>query len=375
MPFWDQLTPDARNITLRVVVALVALIVVFLLRRTLTWLIFAPVRRTLDRTQWQPGNIAFDIITTSVRYFLIAFGLYLGALILGLSDVFVERMVRTFVIIGVAVGSYRAVEVIALSRRQLRNVTGLEIEEELLPFIRTALRLVIISLGLVIIVQEWGYDVSGLIAGLGLGGLAFSLAAQDTVANLFGFTAVVGDRPFVEGEFIKIPEAEGRVEHVGLRSTRVRQLDQSLVTVPNSKMATAAIINWSRLSKRRYVNKIGIDYKTSSQQIRDLLPKVRTMLEQRSAVEKESVQVFFNTFGQNALEIDIVCFIRLPDYVQFCVEREAINLAMMDLVESIGLQLAEPRIMLESLPVYPLVSPTEAPSVNPAPTDIPTQEP
>ncbi len=359
MPLLDQLSPDVRNFLLRVLVAILALIVVFLLRHTLTWLIVSPLRRRLDRTQWQPGNIALDILTTAIRFFLIAFGLYLGAEILGLNDVFVTHLVRTFIIIGVAMGVYRAVELIAFSRRQLQNVTGLAIEEELLPFVRTALRLVIISLALVIIVQEWGYDVSGLIAGLGLGGLAFSLAAQDTIANLFGFTAVVGDRPFVEGEFIKIPEAEGKVERVGLRSTRIRQLDQSLVTVPNSKMATAAIINWSRLSKRRYLNKIGIDYNTTSQQIRAVLPLIRTMLADRPAVEQESLQVFFNSFGKNGLEIEVVCFIKLPDYAQFSAERESINLAIMEIFETTGLQLAEPRLVIDELSPYPRLTPQD----------------
>jgi MscS family membrane protein len=356
MPLWDQLSPDAQNIILRIVVAIVAFIVVFLLRSVLTWLIVSPVRRRVERTQWQPANVALDILTTALPFFLIAFGLYIGAQISGLVDIFVERFVRTFVILGIAMGLYRAVKVIAFSRRQLHTITGLMIEEELLPFIRTALRLVIIAMVLVILVQEWGYDVSGLVAGLGLGGLAFSLAAQDTIANLFGFTAVVGDRPFVEGEVIKIAEAEGKVERVGLRSTRVRQVDQSLVTIPNSKMANSAIINWSRLTKRRYVGKIGIDYRTSSQQIRAILPKIRTMLTDRPTVEADSVQVFFNSFGQNALEIDVICFIKLPDFVQFSAEREDINLSIMEIIEDIGLTMSEPRISIETMRAYPLLS-------------------
>jgi MscS family membrane protein len=87
--------------------------------------------------------------------------------------------------------------------------------------------------------------VSGLGAGLGLGGLAFSLAAQDTVSNLFAFTTIVSDRPFVVGEYIKTPLVEGTVEAVGVRNVRVRQTDQAYVTVPNSKLTSAPIINWA----------------------------------------------------------------------------------------------------------------------------------
>ncbi|NWF70974.1 MAG: mechanosensitive ion channel [Chloroflexi bacterium] len=367
MTFWDQLSPDVHNIVLRVFAALLALIVIFLLRRVLTWVIVAPIRGQLERTRWQAGTMAFDIITVGVRFFIIALGLFIGAQILGISDVFIERLVRTFVIFGVAAALFRAVAVIALSRRQLQSFTGIVIEDELLPFIRTALRLVIIALALVIIIQEWGYDVSGLVAGLGLGGLAFSLAAQDTISNLFGFTAVVGDRPFVEGEYIKIPEAEGSVEHVGLRSTRIRRLDQALVTVPNSKMASAAVINWSRLSKRHYTNRLGIDYKTRSSQLRVILPQIREMLHARATVETESIQVFFNKFGQNALEIDIICNIKLPDYLQFCAEREAINLAVMEIIEHAGMTIAEPHIAIDGLSEYPLLSPADPQAAPPAP--------
>jgi MscS family membrane protein len=340
MPLWDSLSPQVQDVILRVLLALLALLLIFLLRRVLTWLVLSPLRRAVERTQWRADDVMLEIAVIAVRYFIIAFGIYIAAQILQLGDIFIERLVRTFVIIGVTMGFYRAVGVIALSQRQLRNITGLSIEDELLPFVRTALRLVIIAIALVIVIQEWGYDVSGLIAGLGLGGLAFSLAAKDTVENLFGFTAVVGDRPFVEGEVIRIEGAEGKVENVGLRSTRIRQPDQSLVTVPNSKMTTSAIVNLSRLSKRRYVNRLGIDYWATSAQMRTLLSRIRQNLTKRPNVEKETVQAFFVKFGENALEIEITCYIRLADYAQFSAESEDINLSIIDLIEELGLEMA-----------------------------------
>src|SRR3982751_4471798 len=131
----------------------------------------------------------------------------------------------------------------------------------------SATKTILMALALVIIIQEWGYDVSGLVAGLGLGGLAFSLAAKDTVENLFGFTTIVSDQPFVVGEFIKSNDIEGTVEHVGIRSTRIRQQDQSYVIVPNSKLASAPILNWSRLNKRWYNTTLRVSYNATRQDI------------------------------------------------------------------------------------------------------------
>src|SRR5262249_35855949 len=132
-------------------------------------------------------------------------------------------------------------------------------------------KLLFIVLAVLVIVQEWGYDPSGLIAGLGIGGLAISLAAQDTVKNLFGFTTIVGDQPFTVGDFIKTADVEGTVEHVGVRSTRIRRQDQAYVTVPNSVLANSAILNWSRLSKRWIDMTLRITYDASRSDILKLL--------------------------------------------------------------------------------------------------------
>ncbi len=120
----------------------------------------------------------------------------------------------------------------------------------------------------------------------------FSLAAQDTVSNLFGFTTIVGDQPFIVGEFIKTPDAEGIVEHVGVRSTRLRQLDQAYVTVPNNKLASSAILNWSRLSKRRLNTILSIRYSATSDQIRDLCQRIRDLLNARDSVQRLHCRVF-----------------------------------------------------------------------------------
>src|SRR5262249_8920002 len=151
--------------------------------------------------------------------------------------------------------------------------------------------------------QEWGYDVTGLIAGLGLGGLAISLAAQDTLSNIFGFAAIVSDRPFVVGEYVKTKDVEGSVERVGLRSTRVRQIDQAVVAVPNSMLASSAILNWSRLSKRKLEVTLGVTYKTRPDQMEALLASLREMLKAHDKVDPNSVVVYFIGFGQSALNI------------------------------------------------------------------------
>ena len=244
--FWERLPPELRDNLARIVLAVAVLALFWLLRRLLAALFVRPLHQLAKRTNSGWDDVVLDIITVPARRIIIALGLLVGAEILNVdvtTSVFVVHLARACSIIAIFLAAYQSVDALAPSSNRLFRLTGLTINERLLPFMRTAIKLILIALAVVIIIQEWGYDVSGLVAGLGLGGLAFSLAAKDTVENLFGFTTIVGDQPFMVGEFIKSNDIEGTVEHVGIRSTRIRQPDQSYVTVPNSKLASSPILN------------------------------------------------------------------------------------------------------------------------------------
>ena len=244
---------------------------------------------------------------------------------------------------------YKLTGLIVRSATMLNTITGWQMEEQLVPFLRTGLRLIILALALIAIVQEWGYDVGSLIAGLGLGGLAFALAAQDTIGNLFGFTTIVGDRPFTVGDLVRTNELEGVVQHVGLRSTRILREGRETVTIPNGMLA-ASIIGRRR---RRYVDiTLGVTYSTTADQIEALLDELREMLHARSHVVKDTITVRFMNFGDSALEILIYCEVTLSAWASYLQEREAINLAIMRALAEHGISVAFPShsIYLESLP-------------------------
>jgi MscS family membrane protein len=343
LDWWRQLPLEIRETVLRLGLAILALALIWVLRRALAWLVVSPLRRLAARTPARWDDVLLEAIIPPARLLIVAVGLSLGAQILGVgpvTQVFVDHLVRTLVIIAILLAAYRAVDALAPSSVRLFGVTGLTITDKLLPFVRTGIKLILLAIALVIVLQEWGYDVSGVVAGLGLGGLAISLAAKDTVENVFGFATIVGDQPFVVGEFIKTPDIEGTVEHVGVRSTRVRRLDQAYVTVPNSKLASAPILNWSRLSKRWIDMTLRIDYHANRAQIEALLEQIRALLASREQVEPESVLARFINFGPDGLEILVRCYLYLEDWNAFTAEREAINLEIMKIVEDLGLAIA-----------------------------------
>src|SRR5689334_2425021 len=215
--FWESLSPALRDNLTRIVLAVLVLLLFWLLRRLLVALVVRPLHALAKRTNSGWDEVLLAIVTVPVRLIIIAIGLLVGAEILNVdvtTSVFVVHLARVFIIIALLMAAYQIVDALAPSSNRLFSFTGLTINERLLPFMRTAIKLILLAVAVVIIIQEWGYDVSGLVAGLGLGGLAFSLAAKDTVENLFGFTTIVGDQPFMVGEFIKSNDIEGTVEHV-----------------------------------------------------------------------------------------------------------------------------------------------------------------
>lgn len=354
--FLNDLPPEIRNVALRIALALLALLIIWILRRLISRLILLPIRQlVVNRTENQLDDILLKVVENPIRFLVIALGIYIAGTILTAdvgTTLFFSHLARTFVILAVFVALYNGVDLIVQSSMRLRYITGISLDEQLVPFMRTALKVVIVAIAVIVVLQEWKYDVNGLIAGLGLSGLAFSLAAKDTAANLFAFTTIVSDRPFIVGEFIKTPDVEGIVEDVGMRNVRVRQLDQAYVTVPNSTIANSPILNWSRLNKRRVNFTLGVTYSASSDDMRHLLERLRQMLHEREKIDPESIIVNFTDFGDSSLNILIVCMILEPDWKLFTAEKEDINLAIMDIVAELGLSIAFPSqsLYIENLP-------------------------
>ncbi len=347
--FLNDLPVSVRELIARLLLVVIVLLLTWLLRHVVALLLIHPLRMLTRRSDLRTDDIILKVVLVPVRYLTLAFAIIFGVEILATGTI-IDEVIRVFarsmIIFALLLLIFRLVDLFAPSSNRLFALTGLEIEDRLLPFVRTGIKFIIIALGLVIILQEWGYDVSGLIAGFGLGGLAFSLAAQDTVSNLFGFTAIVSDNPFDVGEFIKTPDVEGVVEHVGLRSTRIRQLDQALVSVPNNKLANSAILNWSRLEKRRFDLTLGITYDTSSGEMRVLLHRIREFMKVQEGVDPDSVVVFFTNLGASSLDVMIRCFFMIADWSEFTAEKERVFLAIMDIVEELGLSIAFPSTSL-----------------------------
>jgi MscS family membrane protein len=211
-----------------------------------------------------------------------------------------------------------------------------------MPWIKKTLVAIVIIFGVLMIAQSLGADVKAFLAGLGIGGLAFALAAQDTIANVFGSVVVAVDQPFKVGDFVQIGAHGGSVEDIGLRSTRLRKGDKSLVIIPNKTVAAEPITNLSRFTGRRVEQTIGLTYDTKPEQLEAIVDEIRGIVLAEAEVEKPSVIVQFTNLGASSLDVWVAYNVIDPDFVKHLQLKQRISLAIMRAVETRGLAFAFP---------------------------------
>ena len=212
----------------------------------------------------------------------------------------------------------------------------------LIPFISRALRVIIIAISISIIGQEFDYDVNGLVAGLGLGGLAFALAAKDAVGNLIGGIVIVTEKPFSIGDWILTPKVEGTVEDINFRSTKVRTFSQALVTVPNASLASDAITNWSRMGKRKIDFHLDVAYQGDTDQVEQLIVDIKHLLRSHDGVHQDTIVVAFDQFKDHYIRILVYFFTNTTAWEEHVQIKHQINLSIMQLLEDEGMSLAVP---------------------------------
>ncbi len=192
------------------------------------------------------------------------------------------------------------------------------------------------------VIQALGYSISGVVAGLGIGGLAVAMAAKDTLANFFGSIMILSDRPFRVGDWIRADQNEGVVEEIGFRSTRIRTFPKTLITVPNSIIANTAIDNFSRMPKRRVNMTVGVTYRTTADQMERLVSGIESILKNHEGVDKEFMLVNFTDFGSSSLDVLVYYFTATVLWADHLRIRQEVNLLIMRLVDGMGLAVAFP---------------------------------
>lgn len=203
------------------------------------------------------------------------------------------------------------------------------------------IRAVIVVLAVAIVASEF-FDVNGFVAGLGIAGLAFAMAAQDTLASLFAGLSIILDKPFDVGDWILCNDIEGTVEELSFKSTRIRTFSKELVSVPNQILANNPISNFSRRGMRRVNFKLGLTYSTTKEQMVEVRSKIEMILIDDNRIENENIIVRFDGFNDSSLDILINYYTKTIVFLEYLAIKEDINLQIMDVIEECKVSAAFP---------------------------------
>jgi MscS family membrane protein len=227
-------------------------------------------------------------------------------------------------------------EFIARRISQSLSTRGMFAERSIVSLVRRSLEVTIFLFVALTVLRTLGVDVSTALAGVGIGGLALGLGAQKTFENVFGGVSILFDKVIVVGDVCKINNQVGTVEDIGLRSTRLRTGERTLLSIPNGTMATSTIENLRFRDKFQCQQAIRLRYDLSPDHVRYVLEQIRELLRQNPKVEESSARVRFVRFAENALEVELYCYILETDYGEYLATQEKLFLTIMDSLESTG---------------------------------------
>ncbi len=282
-----------------------------------------------------------------LKIFIILLGFYLAIVFLkeplNLSVEVMKVAYQAFVIISTisfAKGLAASFTPKSSLYKKLKEKTSTKVEDSMFDFALKIIRVIIYIIAGFIVITVLGINLNGLVAGLGIGGVIITLAAQDTAKNIFAGLMVFLDKPFIVGDWIQVDAFEGTVEDITFRSTRVRTFENSVVNIPNAIISNASIINWSKMEKRRYRMNLCIELDTPLEKLEKFQKRVENMLQEREAIYDDSIIVKFDTITDNGLNILICSYTQSIDYNSYIAQREDINYKIMKILKEENIVLA-----------------------------------
>ena len=302
------------------------------------------LKKWTERTQTKFDGLVLELLNGPVKVVLFVIFLRIGLDVFQWPDLVQKLLAKGFTVIVACSLTYMGLKFIDLLMGYWKHRATAEadrtFDEQLFPIVRKTLKLFIIVVAALVTLTNIGIDVTAAIASLSVGGLAVGLAAQDTLANLFGAVAVFVDKPFRIGDRIQLDNVDGTVESIGLRSTRVRNLNGHLITVPNKTMGNATIINVTRRPNIKTEMNIGITYDTPAGKVRQAL-KILEEIYRGHAMTSDLI-ISFNKFADSSLNILVVHWWNSTDFKAYLAGMQELNLTIKERFDAEGISFAFP---------------------------------
>jgi len=329
----------------RVVIAALVLVVFILLRRVVAQVIVGSLKRLAKRTKTQMDDLVLDALEQPLTFVPIAFGVFLAARMLGLDGaaaMAATKLNQTLIAMTIFWGLYRLVDPFGHLLQPLARV----FTDTLLQWVRKALKGFFVFVGAVAILTIWGIPVMPVLASLSLISVAVALGAQDFFKNLIGGLLIIAERRFKPGDWILVDGVvEGTVQKINFRSTSVRRFDKALVNVPNAQLSDSAVTNYSEMTHRRIYWTIGVEYRSSADQLREIRDGIEAYIlgsDEFAHPPEVSTFVRIDAFNESSIDIMIYCFTRTTDWGEWLEIKERFAYKIKEIVEAAGTGFAFP---------------------------------
>ena len=338
--FWNRLT----SIQIIDIIIAIGIIVFFrILSGTFSYIIIKIFKIKSKKAK----EIKESAFYKPLKVFFIILGIYLAIVFLRgplqINEQVMDIVTKAFQMISVieiAVGLANSFTSKTILGKKLRKSLSEKMDDTVFEFVLKIVRVLIYIVAIFLVLTILEINLTGLIAGLGLGGVIVTLAAQDTAKNLFGGAMIFVDKPFAVGDWIQVDNYEGTIEDITFRTTRIRTFENALVNIPNAMIADASVTNWSKMEKRRYKTNLCVELNTPLEKLELLKTRIEKMLQERESVYDDSIIVRFDKITDNGINILIYTYTNSVDYASYLKEVEDINIKIMKILKEENVKLA-----------------------------------
>ena len=331
--------------------AVIILFALLLFRSFITNIIIKILKKLSEKYNLKNIALVVSSIENPMINFFTCTGIYFALIVLPFTAniaIFINRVYRTFVIITLTQG---ALKIVTAYASELNNAyinkndknERIQMSKTVFPLVSKLIKAIIIIIAVAAIAVEFNFrQLSSIITGIGIGGAALALASQDLIKNFFGGFAILTDKSFSVGDWIRVDSFEGTVEELGLRSTKIRTIDKEIVTVPNSRFADRELINCSLRENRRVSFTVGVVYDTPPEKFKNLISQIKSMLDNHPMVKKDSALVKFDKFSSSSLDIVVQYLTNTADYTEYMNIKHDINFEVIDIFKNEEISFAFP---------------------------------
>lgn len=345
MKFINEITETFKNLSLENIIDIgigLAIIVIFkILSSSFAYILVKMFKFKVKDKKKIKENGFYKPLKT----FFALLGIYIGAIVLKLPDnIFsvITKIFRICIILLTAKGFANLFDSSSESFSRIREKLHMNGTDTTVNFFSKIAKGLIYIVAAFIVIAEFGYDLSGLVTGLGISSVVIALAAQDVAKSILAGLSIISDRPFDIGDYIEVDTYAGTVEDITFRTTRIRDVNNQVVILPNSFLTTTSIINATKREKRRYNLVLTLELNTPLEKVSALTENIKMALNTHPNVIKDNIRVFFDTISDNGIDISINFYTDITDITDFLKFKEDINYALLEMINQAQIELAYP---------------------------------